>query len=215
MERRQPEMVESKVSGAGLPLLAGVVILVAVVAFLFGVKVGASPAPTPSPVGSSTPVAAVQQGVVSRALWQAYLSMADSGWALCAVAEEISCQPIVAAPSDLFANFDALPFTSSERDWMVLSPISVAPGHYVLAAPVRMLEPQVAFVRVSNAGTGTLIGNVQARSNGILWADLGHLEAGRYLAVTSAVDVSQSDVEGRSIAQTFQWGSGFIVDTPR
>lgn len=152
---------------------------------------------------------------MSRALWTAYLNGATSGWALCSVAVEITCQRIPAAPDLLFRSFDTLPLRVSASDWAVLSPITVQPGRYILAGPMTLLGPQVTLARVSESGAGTLIGpDDQTTWNRVLWVDLGGLGPGRYVAVVGAYELSGGDSEGRLRAQLTHWAVGFVVQAP-
>ncbi len=215
MDGREPQFAEAKVSGPTLPLFVGAVVAVGVVAFLLGDSLGRAPAPAPSAIASGSSAPAVADAVVSPALWSAYLNGAYSGWALCAVAADISCTPIDGQPSLRFANFDALPFTTSKADWDLLAPIDVAPGHYVLAGAVTLVDPQLILARVSDAGVATLLSaSPQTRWNGILWADVGQLDSGRYLAVTQGLILGQPDAEGRTTARWAGFASGFSVASP-
>ncbi|MEO8652932.1 MAG: hypothetical protein ABI409_02285 [Ramlibacter sp.] len=195
-------------------MLAAILGFVAMVAFLAGLSLGGAPkaeAPNSPALASNSRTAPVQAGSVSRELWEAYLSGSSGSWALCAVAAEITCHPILAQPSARFSNFDALPFTTTTADWELLRPDTVAPAHYILAGPVLVAEPQVVIAGVSADGVGTLLGAEQTRWGGKVWADLGFLGAGRYLAETTGLALGDPDVEGRSTAQLTEWASAFVV----
>lgn len=203
---------EPKGSGQRLPRIGGVIVLVVALAFLSGLGVGVRIARAPAPRASETALPAFQGVHVSRALWTAYLNVAKSGWALCSVGAEITCQALAAVPDPLFARFESLPLSVSLHDWVLLSPIAVPPGHYVLAGPMTLLAPEVTFAQVSEGGVGTLVGpDDQATWNAVEWADLGSLDLGRYVAVVGAYDLSGSDSRGHTTAERIGWGLGFVV----
>jgi hypothetical protein len=188
-------------------------VAVATIAFLFGLALGAHVAPAPS--ASPSPPPAFAGAHVSRELWTAYLNGANNrGWALCAVATTITCQPAFAVPDVLFANFGALPLTVSATDWGQLAPLTVPPRHYILVGPMAMVAPQVTLARVSPGGVGTIVGPAgQAVWNAVIWADLGTLEAGRYIAVVGAYQVSGSNPRAQTTASWVGWAIGFVVGT--
>lgn len=215
MDEPAPLLQRARPSKArGLPAVAAATVAIATLAFLFGLVLGGHVASGPSP--SQSPSPAFAGAHVSRELWTAYLNGASNrGWALCAVAATITCEPSVSAvPDRLFASFDALPLEVSTKDWDLLSPITAPPGHYVLAGRMTLLAPEVAFARISPAGVGTLAGpDDQTVWNGVFWADLGTLAAGRYVAVVGAYALSTGTVRGQATASRVGWASGFVVGT--
>ncbi|HEX5395678.1 MAG TPA: hypothetical protein VFX74_01175 [Candidatus Limnocylindria bacterium] len=220
MERQDPQVAEAKVSGPTLPLLVGAAVAIGLIGFAFGASVGGIPSPASTKASASASAepsgsAPITASVVSPELWSAYLNGADSGWALCAIATEISCAPVDAQPSVRFADFFALPFHASARDWDLLDPTPVQPAHYVVAGPITLSDRQLIVAVVSDDGVATLLdANPQAWWNGIIWADLGEVGAGRYLAVAQGISLSQPDAEGRSVARGAGFVSAFVVATP-
>jgi hypothetical protein len=203
-------------SGRGLPQAAAITVAIATIAFLVGLALGGHVTPGPSP--SPSPPPAFAGAHVSRELWTAYLNSASNrGWTLCAVAATITCEPGVSAvPDRLFTSFDALPLLVSTKDWDLLSPITAPLGHYVLAGPMTLLAPEIAFARVSPAGVGTLVGpDGQTVWSGVVWADLGTLAAGRYVAVVGAYALSAGNPEAQTTALRIGWAVGFAVGTSR
>jgi hypothetical protein len=215
-QHEPPPQLERVQTGRGNRTLPRGLVWLGIVAlaFLVGLSLGMRMTPGPSPSPSSSVPPAVEGAQVSRALSNAFLNRGSPGWGLCLVAAEITCRPIAAAPDSLFARFGALPLAVSAQDWIVLSPITVPPGHYILAGPtVALLEPQVTFASVTADGVGTFIGPVtQPTWNGTVWADLGELGQGRYVAVVTAYGLSSSDPQGRSTTQLLEWGLGFAVN---
>jgi hypothetical protein len=190
------------------------VVVVAAAIFLAGLGIGSRLAPAPTPTPTATAPTAFVAAQVSHELLTAYLNRGTEGWGLCQLATEISCQPIAAAPAALFVRFEDLPLKVTTQDWIELSPITVPPGHYVLAGPMSMpiLGPSVSLARVSPGGVGTLIGpDGQATFNGAVWADLGSLDPGRYVAVAGAYRLAQP--AGSTTVTWTAWGLGLIVSS--
>lgn len=213
MDPREPQLTEAKVSGPTLPTLVGGVVAVGVLAFAFGASLGRMPSPSPSP--SAVPAASplpIREAEVSPELWSAYLSGANSGWALCTIEVAISCTPLTSQPSLRFKDFSAMPFSTSQADWTLLAPSDIVPDHYVIAGPITLTEPQLVLALVSDDGVATIQpASPQTRWNGHLWADLGELETGRYLVITQGLTVGQPDPEGRYTTQLAGFASAFIV----
>ena len=222
--------------GRGLPPVAAATVAIVTVAFLVGLALGGHVAPVPSsspaPSPSPSPPPAFAGAHLSPGLWTAYLNRANngggpeppaqvSGWALCAVAASITCEAgIFAVPDALFADSQALPLVVSAKDWALLSPLTVPSGHYVLAGPPTgssvgpLLAPQVTLARVSPAGAGTIIGPAdQTVLNSVVWADLATLEAGRYVAVVGAYQLSDGNPGAKTAASWVGWAIGFVVGT--
>jgi hypothetical protein len=200
--------------------VAAATVAIVTVAFLVGLALGGHVAPSPSP--SPSPPPAFAGAHLSRELWTAYLNGANNGgWSLCAVAASITCEPdISAVPEALFADFQALPLVVSARDWAQLSPLTVPAGHYILAGPATgssvgpLLAPWVTLARVSPAGVGTIVGPAdQTVLNGVVWADLTTLEAGRYVAVVGAYQLSDGNPAATTATSWVGWAIGFVVGT--
>ena len=224
--------------GRGLPPVAAATVAIVTVAFLVGLALGGhvapapSPSPSPTPSPSPSPPPAFAGAHLSRELETAYLNRANngggpeppaqvSGWALCAVAASIACEAgISAVPDAVFADSQALPLVVSAKDWAQLSTLTVPSGHYILAGPATessvgpLLAPQVTLARVSPAGVGTIIGPAdQTVLNGVIWADLGSLEVGRYVAVVGAYQLSDGNPGAKTTASWVGWAIGFVVGT--
>jgi hypothetical protein len=219
--------------GRGLPPVAAATVAIVSVTFLIGLALGGhvAPAPSPSPSPSATPSPtpspspspppAFAGAHLSPELWTAYLNRATGGWALCAVAATITCEVgISAVPYALFANSQSLPLVVSARDWAQLSTPTVPSGHYILAGPTTessagpLVAPQVTLARISPAGVGTIIGPAdQTVFNDVVWADLGSLEAGRYVAVVGAYQLSDGNPLAKTTASWVGWAIGFVVGT--
>jgi hypothetical protein len=210
--------------GRGLPPVAAATVAIVTVAFLVGLALGGhvAPAPSPTPSPSPSPPPAFAGAHLSRELWTAYLNRANNaGWALCAVAASITCEAgISPVPDAVFANSQALPLVVSARDWAQLSTTTVPPGHYILAGPATessvgpLVAPQVTLARVSPAGVGTIIGPAdQTVFNDVVWADLGSLEAGPYVAVVGAYQLSDGNPGAKTTASWVGWAIGFVVGT--
>lgn len=222
--------------------MAAATVAIVTVAFLAGLALGGhvAPAPSPSPVQSvsqapspsPSPPPAFAGAHLGPALWTAYLNRANngggpeppaqvSGWALCAVAASITCEAgFSVVPDAVFADSQALPLVVSARDWAQLSPLNVPSGHYILAGPATgspvgpLLAPQVTLARVSTAGVGTIIGPAdQTVLNGVVWADLATLEAGRYVAVVGAYQLSDGNRGAKAAASWVGWAVGLVVGT--
>jgi hypothetical protein len=213
-------------SGRGLPAVAAATVAIATFAFLVGLALGGhvapAPSPSPTPSPSPSPSPAFAGAHLSRELWTAYLNGANNGgWALCAVAASITCEPgISAVPDAVFADFQALPLVVSARDWAQLSTLIVPSGHYILAGPAAessvgpLLAPWVTLARVSPAGMGTIVGPAdQTVLNDVVWADLGSLEAGRYVAVVGAYQLRDGNPGAKTAASWVGWAIGFVVGT--
>ena len=214
MDRPDSQVAEAKVSGPTLPLLFGAAVAIGLIGFAVGASVGRMPSPSAS-AAASVP-APITEAVVSPELWSAYLNGANSGWALCAVAAEISCVPVDAQPSLRFDDFFALPFHASARDWDLLAPITVQRAHYVVAGPITLSDRQLSLARVSDDGVATLLNaSPQTWWNGIIWADLDDVDAGRYLVVAQGLTLGQPDAAHRSTATGAGFASAFVVATPR
>jgi hypothetical protein len=208
--------------------VAAATVAIATFAFLVGLALGGhvapAPSPSPTPSPSPSPSPAFAGAHLSRELWTAYINGANNGaWALCAVAASITCEPGVSAvPDAAFADFQALPLVVSARDWAQLSTLIVPSGHYILAGPAAessvgpLLAPWVTLARVSPAGVGTIVGpSDQTMWNGVVWADLGTLAAGRYVAVVGAYELSGGNPEGRTTALRIGWAVAFAVGVSR
>ncbi len=217
MQGLDSQVAEAKVSGPTLPVLIGAAVAIGLIGFALGASVGpgAIPAPSPSASLEASGPAPITESAVSPELWSAYLSGADSGWALCTVATEISCVPVDAQPSLRFADFFALPFHTSTADWGLLNPITVQPAHYVVAGPITLIELQLLLAHVSDDGVATMLSaSPQTRWNGVIWADLGDLSAGRYLAMAQGLRLGPLDAERRSTATGAGYALAFVVAAP-
>ncbi len=149
----------------------GFAIVVGALGFILGFGMGSRVAPGPSPTGSAP--SDFRAAYVSHELWTAYLNRGGQGWGICLIAAVPRCQSIAATPVDL-------PYPVSTVDWTRLSPTVVPGGHYVLASPLGLHEPQVTLAAVSVEGTPTIIGpSDQQVWNTVWWADLGTLGSGR------------------------------------
>ena len=149
---------------------------------------------------------------MSHELWTAYLNRGGGEWCLCLLAAEITCQPISAVPRQLFTGAGSFPDRVTDQVWAELSPISIPAGRYVLAGPIAAVGPEVVFEGISDGGFPAYRGPaVQMVANGTLWADIGPLGRGRYVAAVWDYSLSSADTQGRSTAELHGWGRGFIV----
>jgi hypothetical protein len=196
--------------GRGLPPVLAVTLVIGAFTFLFGLALGGHLAPSPSQTPTAAPFAGAE---VSRELRTAYLSViGGQGWALCAVAATITCQPAYAPSSLQLSNFGAFPLTVSAMDWAQLNGATIQPGHYVLAGPGALVAPQVTLAKIGPSGVGTIIGpDDQAVLDGVIWADLGMLEAGRYIGVVGAYELQAGGSDRQITASSIGWALGFIV----
>ena len=186
--------------------------IVVALAFLFGLALGAGAAPAHSPNASESPLPALQGAQVSRDLWTAYLNRGTEGWASASSRRRSRAKTSPPPRTRSLVSFDALPLTVTPSDWTVLSPITVPPGHYVLAGPMTLLGPYVSFARVSDGGVGTLLGlAAQTTWNGVVWVDLGSVSAGRYAAVVALRPERNRLHKGARRRDKIQWGLGVVA----
>lgn len=197
--------------GRGLPPVAAATAAIALVTFLFGFALGGRITPLASPNQSPPPAVALPG--VSTELRNAFLNVeGGQGWELCAIGAAIACQPAFAVPNLEFADFGALPLTISATDWGLLTPLAILPGHYVLAGPMTLIAANVTLARIAASGTGTVIGlNDQTIVNGVIWADLGTLDAGRYVEVVRAYELQAGSTADVLSAASIGWALGFDV----
>jgi hypothetical protein len=167
---------------------------IATFAFLIGFALAGRPAPGSSPSPSPPPVFA--PAAVSSELRAAYANVGPAGWALCEVEAPIRCQPIGPEWSLDLPGYGSLPLLGSTFDWASLA-TSTGPspqpiGHYVLAGSMTLVGPQAALAKLDATGAGTLLGVDQTVIDGVVWVDLGTLDAGRYVGVVTAYSLQAS-----------------------
>lgn len=148
---------------------------------------------------------------MSRELRAAYLNVIGGGWALCAIAATVTCQPELAIPNIELPDFGALPLTVSANDWGVLTALTVPSGHYVLVGPMPLVGPQVTMAEIAANGAGTLVGfGDQAVLPGVMYADLGTLAAGRYVGTIAAYQLQAGGSDGQISATPIGWAVGSL-----
>ena len=162
-----------------LALVAGVGLLT----FLLGLSVGGGAPQTPTtPRADATPLVsappAITEAQVSRELWTAYLNRGDTDWGLCQIGVQITCQPITTVSGPFFTDADPFPGRVTDAQWAAFDPMTVGPGHYVLAGPARGIAPQAIFEGVGDGGYPTYMTGSQVVWNGALWLDVGTLGRG-------------------------------------
>jgi hypothetical protein len=182
---------------------------IATFAFLIGFALAGRLAPGPSPSPSPPPVFA--PAAVSSALRTAYANVGPAGWALCEVEAPIRCRPIDPEWSLDLPGYGSRPLTGSTFVWASLAtstrPSPQPIGHYVLAGPMTLVGPQAALAKLDATGAGTLLGVDQTVIDGVVWVDLGTLDAGRYVGVVTAYSL-------RASAGPEAMPSGFTIGLP-
>jgi hypothetical protein len=201
--------------GRGLPPTAAAIVVVAVIAFSLGLAIGGRDAakvgPSPAPPSPSAPPAFVGASV-SRELRSAYLNVIGGDWAICSIDPLVTCQAELAVPNIEFSDFAELPSSVSANDWGVLTALTVAPGHYVLAARMLPVGSQTAMATIAANGAGTLVGlGDQAVMDGVTYVDLGTLAAGRYVGVVRGYELQAGASDGLINATVIGWALGLVV----
>ncbi|MGH2464663.1 MAG: hypothetical protein ACRDGI_04315 [Candidatus Limnocylindrales bacterium] len=193
--------------GRGIPPVLVAIAAIAAVAFLIGLAVGGRTVSTTTP---NPP--AITGAAVTSELRLAYLQVRGSGWALCSLAEPISCQPIVVVSSIELPDFGDLPLTVSVDDWGFLDAASVPVGHYALVGELPQVGASLGVASVATNGAGTLIETgAQAQADGVAYFDLGTLSAGRYVGALTAYQLQAGDPSQPIIATPLGWAVGFVV----
>ncbi len=216
---REPGVQLERVpTGKHLSVLArtlAVVVAVGLLTFVAGFGLGSQSARSPLATEGSSPPASVPPAVVgggiSHELWTAYLNRGGDGWGLCKVSVEISCQPITAVPGPFFTSADPFPSRVTDTDWGRFAPVTVGPGHYVLAGPVTGIAPQAVFEGVGDGGYPTYEGATEVVWNGVLWVDVGSLGRGRYAMGVWDYVIGSPDGRGGAAVQLAGWGMGMTV----
>ena len=175
--------------GRGLPPVAASAAAIAIATFLIGFALAGRLAPGRSPSLSLSPPPAFSTAVVSSELRTAYAKVVPAGWVLCQLAVPAQCEPIDPAWQQKVDGYGSKPLVGSGVGWEELAK-SAGPsprpfGHFVLAGPITLVGAQAALARVDATGQGILAGVGQTVIEGVLWADLGTLDAGRYVAVVT------------------------------
>lgn len=94
----------------------------------------------------------------------------------------------------------------------VVTALAVPPGHYVLVGPMPLVGPQMTFAKVGPDGAGSLVGiDDQAVLEGLIYADLGTLAAGRYVGVVDAYELQAGGSDGQINATPIGWAMGLVV----
>jgi hypothetical protein len=186
--------------------MAAVALIAFSIGFAFGgrgaAKASPSPSPPPAIVGAS----------VSAELHTAYLNVVGGNWAICSIANAVTCQLTLAIPNIEFRDFDTLPMTVSATDWGDLSALAVPPGHYVLVGPMLPLDAEAAMAAIAANGDGTFVGPAdQAVLDGVTYMDLGTLSAGRYVGVVRGLELQAGASQGQIDATVIGWAVGLVV----
>ena len=198
--------------GRGLPPVAAATAVIATLTFLIGFGLAGRLASQAGPVTSSTPAAPLTGADVGRELTAAYLSVEDQGWAVCTIRATTACQPTSAASSRQLPDFRAMPLTVTAMDWAQLRSITLPPGHYVLAGSMALVAPRMVVARISASGTGAILKlNAETVANGVIWADLGTLKPGRYVAVVEAFELQAVSSDGEINAEPVGWALGLAI----
>jgi hypothetical protein len=196
--------------GRGLPPVAVTIAAVALIAFSIGfafggrgaAEAGSSPSPPPAFAGAS----------VSSELRTAYLNVVGGGWAVCSIANAVTCERELAIPNIEFQDFDTLLLTVSAKDWGVLRALTVPPGHYVLAGPMLPVGSEAAMATIAANGAGTFVGlRDQAVMDGVTYMDLGTLSAGRFVGVIGGYELQPGASAGVINATVIGWAVGLVV----
>jgi hypothetical protein len=196
--------------GRGLPPVAVTIAAVALIAFSIGFAFGGRGAAEAS--SSPSPPPAIAGASVSSELRTAYLKVAGGGWAVCSIANAVTCELELAIPNIEFQDFDSLPLTVSANDWGDLTALRVPPGHYVLAGPMLPVGAQAALATIAANGAGTFVGPAdQAVADGVTYMDLGSLSAGRFVGVIRGYELEAGGSEGQINATVIGWAVGLVV----
>ncbi len=148
---------------------------------------------------------------MSHELWTAYLNRGGDSWGLCRIDTEITCQSITAVGGPFFTAADQFPGRVTDAEWERLAPVTVRPGHYVLAGSASGVAPQAVFEGVGDGGYPTYEGATQVVFNDVLWVDVGILGAGRYAMGVWDYAMGSPDARGGATIQIEGWGLGVIV----
>jgi len=198
--------------GRGLPPVAAATAVIATLTFLIGFGLAGRLMSQTGPGTSPSPAAPLTGAAIGRELTAAYLGVEDQRWAVCSIRATTPCRPTNAASSRQLADFRAMPLTVTARDWAQLRSITLPPGHYVLAGPMALVAPRMVVARISTSGTGTILKlNAETVANGVIWADLGTLKPGRYVAVVEAYDLQAVSADGEINAEPFGWALGLAI----
>ena len=180
--------------GRGLPPAAAAAAAIATATFLVGFALAGRLAPGPSP--SPSPPPPITTAIVRTELRTAYANVNPADWVLCQLGVPVQCVPIDPAWRQELDGYGSKPLIGSGVGWEELA-TSAGPsprplGHYVLAGPMTLVAPQAALATLDPTGEGTLVGVNQTVIDGLLWADLGTLERGRYVAVVTGWSLEAS-----------------------
>jgi hypothetical protein len=189
-------------------------VALAVIGFLIGLGLGRQAGPGATLTPTPPEAAPFTSAAVSRELWTAYLNRnpggdVEQGWGLCRLDAGPTCQGLAYLPRSL----DLLARRVSQADWDSLAPITVPPGHYLLAGPaIGAIDSSAVLVELADDGTETLLGSAgQAVVEAVLWVDLGSLGSGRYAASITEYLRSSDLPDGRFTVQPWYLASGFEV----
>lgn len=180
------------------------------VGFAFGSRNAATIGPSSSP-----PPPALAGAVVSSELHLAYLNAVGSDWAVCDIAEPITCLPVFALPNIEVQDFRDLPLTVSANDWGLLDATSIPVGHFVLVGRMPLFGPEVGVAKVAANGAGTLIDTSNhVVLDGTIYVDLGTLTDGRYVGMALGYQLQAGNSDQSITATPIGWAVGLIVGTP-
>jgi hypothetical protein len=77
---------------------------------------------------------------------------------------------------------------------------------------MTLVAPQATLAQIAPSGAGTVIGsNDQTVLNGVIWADLGTLQPGRYVDVVRAYELQAGSDANVLSATSIGWALGFDV----
>ncbi|MGH2406921.1 MAG: hypothetical protein ACRDF7_02420 [Candidatus Limnocylindrales bacterium] len=191
-------------SGPGW-IVAATAVVVAVVTFAFGYRLGnAPPAPPPTAISSlvpttppADPTASPSPGpdivteAVSRRLRGAVSAAGGpvvGAWVVCQVGEVIACRPIEHVSLD--DDYAAVAFRFSTEQWDRLVPETVASGDIVVAAPLNAVSAGAVVALLSPAfdplASHQPVG-VNADQQGVYFFDLGSLDPGQYVVAVGGL----------------------------
>src|ERR1019366_6395634 len=113
------------------------------------------------------------------------------------------------ASSLQLTDFRAMPLTVTAMDWAQLPANPLPAGHYVLAGSMALVAPRLVVAKISPTGSGIVLElRVETVANGVIWADLGTLKPGRYVAVVEAYELQAVSSDGEINAEPVGWALG-------
>jgi hypothetical protein len=89
---------------------------------------------------------------------------------------------------------------------------SVEASYLANFRPPLLVAPRMVVARISTSGSGTILKlNAETVANGVIWADLGTLKPGRYVAVVEAYELQAVSSDGEINAEPVGWALGLAI----